>query len=281
MVEEGETISGEGFDQCILDRDQIEQHLAACADCRQHRSALQDAVSILAAAGAEMPAEPVASSLWSELNKRISEHDEQPLPTRLRLWRAVFPDSIRNAIVRLYGYGSRLYDELPLQIAWTRDSIHELLDPAILWRQVKLSGPSGFLESRRGASLRFGFYTALVGTAALLLVMIAHRPEIQPRSRTISKATPVAVLRTEPGTGHEISEDVVISAPGRTATRVRDALALAGPVTPPPASTAGRSIAAQTATTATISEASAPQYDFDLEHGTPMPPETRPGKPAY
>jgi hypothetical protein len=25
----------------------------------------------------------------------------------------------------------------------------------------------------------------------------------------------------------------------------------------------------------------APRYDFDLEHGTPMPPETRGGKPAY
>jgi hypothetical protein len=24
-----------------------------------------------------------------------------------------------------------------------------------------------------------------------------------------------------------------------------------------------------------------PRYDFDLEHGTPMPPETRSGKPAY
>jgi len=38
---------------------------------------------------------------------------------------------------------------------------------------------------------------------------------------------------------------------------------------------------ASTITTTTATATSAPRYDFDLEHGTPMPPETRTGKPAY
>ena len=37
-----------------------------------------------------------------------------------------------------------------------------------------------------------------------------------------------------------------------------------------------------TVTSSTSTQTSAPpRFDFDLEHGTPMPPETRGGKPAY
>jgi len=281
VEEEGETISAEGFDQGILDRDQIERHLAACPDCRQYRASLRGAVSILAAVAAEMPAEPVLGSLWPELQQRISRQQARPLSTRLRLWRAICPDSIRSTVDRLRGLYSHLRDELPLQLAWTRDSFHELVDHVIIWRQVKLKSASGLLESRLRTRFHFGFYVAIVGAAALLLVMIAQRPETQYEAEIVFKATPIPASQTEPVASPEYSEDVVISAPVCTATRVRDALALAGPVAPPRASTLGRSIAAQTATTATTSEASAPQYDFDLEHGTPMPPETRPGKPAY
>ena len=145
---------------------------------------------------------------------------------------------------------------------------------------MKLKSASGLLESRLRASFRFGFSIAMVGAAALLLVMMAHQPEMQPEAETVCNGTPIPVSQAEPVTAPEFSEDVVISAPVSTATRARDALAMSGPVAPP-ASIAGRSIAAQTATTATTSKASAPQYDFDLEHGTPMSPETRPGKPAY
>jgi hypothetical protein len=38
---------------------------------------------------------------------------------------------------------------------------------------------------------------------------------------------------------------------------------------------------ASTITTTTATATSAPRYDFDLEHGTPMPPGTHAGKPAY
>ena len=84
VEEEGETIAGEGFDQGILDREQIERHLATCPDCRQYRARLQGAVSILAAAAAEMPAEPALGSLWPELKERVSRQHAQPLSTRVR-----------------------------------------------------------------------------------------------------------------------------------------------------------------------------------------------------
>ena len=279
--EEGEALFGEGVDQSFLDREQIERHLETCPDCRQYRSSLQDAVSILTAAAVEMPAQPALDSLWPELKQRISRQQAQPLPARLRLWQALCPDSIRNAVDRLGATYSRLLSELPLQLAWTRDSIQEAIGQAIFWRQAKLKSPSGLSESGLRGSFRFGFSVAIVGTIALFLVMIAHRPETQRKPKIVSNPTPIAASQIEPVAATEFSEDVVISAPVSTTTRARDALSMAGPVSPPSASTPGRSTAAQTATTATISEASAPQYDFDLEHGTPMPPETRPRKPAY
>lgn len=278
--EEDETISAEGFDQGILDRDQIERHLAACPDCRQYRASLQGAVSILAAVAAETPMEPVRGSLWPEVKQRISQQQARPLSRRLQLWRAICPDPIRNTVDQLRGLYSHLRGELPLQLAWTVDSFHELMEHTILWRQVKAKSASGLVESKLRASFRFGLYVAVVGTVALLLLMIGQRPEAQPKTEIVFDATAIPTSQTGPVASPEFSEDVVISAPVCTATRVRDALAMAGPVAPPPAS-AGRSIAAKTATTATTSETSAPQYDFDLEHGTPMPPETRPGKPTY
>lgn len=281
VEEEGETISGDGFDQGILDRDQIEQHLAACPDCRRYQSALQGAVSILAAVASEVPAEPGLGSIWPELHQQILQQQAQPLSTRVLLWRAICPDPIRNALDRLRGFCGHLRGELPLQLAWTRDSICEFAAHAITWRQAKFQCTSGLLESRLRTSFRFGFCAAIVGAAALFWIVIAQRPEARPEAQITPHATPVPVLQTEPVAVREFSEDVVISAPVCTATRARDALALAGPVVPSQPSAAGRSIAAQTATTATISEASAPSYDFDLEHGTPMPPETRPGKPTY
>ncbi len=82
----------------------------------------------------------------------------------------------------------------------------------------------------------------------------------------------------------EASEDVVTSTSSSTVSRASNSPSLATSAVPDTATSMGQvatAKAAATTTTTTATATSAPRYDFDLEHGTLLPPETRTGKPAY
>lgn len=55
------------------ERRRVERHLIGCARCRDHRSALANALEVLHAASGEAPARPDAPTLWPALARQIQE----------------------------------------------------------------------------------------------------------------------------------------------------------------------------------------------------------------
>lgn len=284
LVGDGDGISGDDTNLSADDRGQIEHHLAECASCRQYRAALDDAVSILSISAAEMPAGLGAPSLWPRLEEQIQRHHEQSRSTWLRFLRAICPEGIRVAADRLYRGSGYLRSQLPLQLAWTRDSVHEFL--ASRAQFVTSSVRSDLGTPFRTATLRLGLglSLAMAGMLVLMLVTVIQRQKVQAKAQIVAKAAPIPTMETPLAEPREESEDVVTAFSSSTDSRASDSLAQAEPAAPAEVPVTEQNTPAKTATTATTTTAtttSAPRYDFDLEHGTPMPPETRGGKPTY
>jgi hypothetical protein len=79
----------EGSDLSTEERRSVSQHLRGCASCREHESALKQALEALAAAAAVPRVPRDYPSLWPELERRIANHQNrnpnrlrQPLPLR-------------------------------------------------------------------------------------------------------------------------------------------------------------------------------------------------------
>ena len=128
LVDDSDGMACEGNDMTPEDRRLLEQHLTECSSCRQHRAALEEAISVLSVAAADLTTEPRTPSLWLQLEKRI-ERDRKQSPSRWiqvirsRLSRG---DCLPALIVSFYGYNQFL-SNLPLQLAWTRDSLGDIL----------------------------------------------------------------------------------------------------------------------------------------------------------
>jgi Putative zinc-finger len=252
--------NGEEGDLSAADRQAIERHLEDCAPCRRYRTTLDQALGALAIAASHMPVEPQAPSLWPALERRIANHDARMSSRWLRA-AGRFTDPWSRAWGVLHG-------ERALRQAWTRDSLRE----AIHGRQRQ--GP----ESKRMPGLVLGITLA----ASLLVMMIEvpalRRQSVDAQSRIIANAAPLEDSGVSPlppdeepletSDPDEVSDaganPLVQTEPARTSET--PVAGLDGPSAPKPSPTA---------------TAPSRRFGYDLEHGTPMPPDAREPKPVY
>ena len=284
LVDDSDGLDCKGSDLNAEDRRLIEQHLTECSSCRQHRVALEQAMSVLSLAAADMTAGLRAPSLWPRLEARIQRHQEQSRSRWLRTLRALWPEGIRITADRFFCGCGQLRSDLPLQLTWTRDSLGDFLAnrawPVFSGSRSRPGRTFRFVTPRVG----FGLSLALAGMIMFLLVVVMQRWQTQTEARVAADTVPHPSMQLPRAELPEASEDVVTATSSNTVSRVSDSLSLATPAVPAAAASMGQVTTAETAstiTTTTATATSAPRYDFDLEHGTPMPPESRASKPAY
>jgi hypothetical protein len=313
FVEERDDLSADqgslGAEAC----ERIGRHLAACEDCRARESALAEVVSVLGAVAGDVPAEAGVGSLLPGVSEQIRWHEEQSRSAWARLWRVLGISGLLGVRPRpLRAYAS-LRCERPLQLAWLRDSLRErLAEPLALVRMA----PAACRRDMRPPAFRLDLGAGLAIAGMLLFAFVlagsVHQRRFQAQSQIAANAAPI------PGMGMGMGVPRMDAAPvpdllaAETMTRTEDnradepiqtpraaqpeplAVALASapaahagssPVFKPAGIAAPPGTAAPAATPSAVASSAgsspAPRYDFDLEHGTPMPPETRGGKPAY
>jgi len=279
LVDDSDGLACEGNDLNAEDRRLIEQHLAECSSCRQHQAALEKAISVLSIAAADMAVELRTPSLWPRLEERIQRHQEQSRSKWLWTLRAICPEGIRITADRFFCGCGHLRSNLPLQLAWTRDSLGDFLAnrawPVFSSRRSRLGSTFRFVTPR------VGFGLAVAGMVMFLVVVVMQRRQTQAEARIAADTAPLPSMQLPLPELPEASEDVVTATSSSTVSRASKSLSLATSAVPAAAASMGQIATAKTASTVTTTATSAPRYDFDLEHGTPMPPETRTDKPTY
>ena len=247
-------IPGERGDLTVEERQEIERHLACCARCCSHRVSLNQALGALAIAANHLPVVSSAPSLWPVLEQRIANH-EKPNSERWALMR-------RGSNPRFVKPWAKLNSVRPLRHAWARDTLRELL--------------AGRGQQKPESKQFFGLLlkTSIAAAAVLLTLSafaVAHRQWTSAQTTILANAVPL----TDPIPVPTITEEPPMEIDDRDRNDVPpNQLADAEP--PHPIETAPAAV-----------EASAPKpsprtrFGFDLEHGIPMPPDTREAKPVY
>lgn len=283
LVDDSDGLGCEDNDLGAEDRCLIERHLTECSHCRQHQADLEKAISVLSIAAAETTGLR-SPSLWARLEERIQCHQEQSRPGWLRSLHAICPEGIRILADRfLYGCG-QFSSNIPLQRAWTRDSLGDFLANRS-WRvfsSKRVHPGRAFRSVIPRLGLSFGL--AAVGMVLLLLFVAAQRRQTQVENQIAADTAALPRMQLPLPELPEASEDVVTATSSATVSRASNSQSLATSAAPLAAVSMGQVATAKTAstiTTTTATATSAPRYDFDLENGTPMPPETRSSKLAY
>ncbi len=284
LVDDGDGLACEDNDLDTEDRRLIKDHLTHCPRCQQRQTDLKKAFTVLSIAAAEM-AGLRSPSLWPRLEERIQRHRLPYRSTWLRCWRAICPEAVQISTDRAFQGWDQLCSNLPLQLAWIRDSFSNFL--------VDRSLP--FYPRQRDWTKRaVGALTprvAFVFSIAAVVILLLSLSGRLHHSQTLAEAQ-VAPQETSPPAPQfalpelaDVSEDVVTATSSATVSRASNSLSLATSPTPTSATSMGQVATAKTVSKVTTSPtdttASTPRYDFDLEQGTPMPPETRTSKPAY
>jgi hypothetical protein len=277
LVEDADEARGDGDDLSCADRHQIVLHMDACNSCREYRASLEAALSLLAAGASEPPVEPgFSTSIWPDLERRIQRHHEGSESNWLQWLWSLWPLGVRVAVERLSHGCGRLRGEIPLQVAWLRDS----LDEAIEARLIKLTSHPGVSSESalRGPLLRLGYSAAVALLLALVVVPVVHRRQVQAEAQIAANAAPIPndellwdELVDEP-------EDADRATGTSSPVHASDVLAQADRVQTTETSSAGQSTGPSTKPPVT---GASPRLDFYLEQGIPMPPDARGSKPAW
>jgi hypothetical protein len=264
--------NGEGSDLSPDDRRSIERHLGSCPCCSQHRAGLERALETLGFAASSPPSAPEGPSLWLALERRMMAHQARSHPRWLRAVHGVSERGLRA--------WDDFHSERALRFAWMRDSLGEALMGAGL-RESRARGQ----EARRHRVRRPAWIIG-TGVAAAILVLIIGLPEVrrqQESARSIIRANaqplPGAVTPSKPVEA-EKTPALANSTdnPSITASELAQADPIPVPETPPTESAP----ASKTITTAAPAPSPSPsRWNYDLEHGTPMPPHARDPKPVY
>jgi hypothetical protein len=146
---------------------------------------------------------------------------------------------------------------------------------------------STFTPPRRTKQAEFLFGFGLAATVILFLVfMVSHPRASRPSAQVPENRAAESTIVEVPEKPIDQKMDVIVATEPITHTHASNSLAQAdetefrGSVMTHPALPPVKAV-----TTATSETTSAPpsstHYDFYLEHGTPMPPESRGGKSAY
>jgi anti-sigma factor RsiW len=255
-------------DLAARERAKLRRHLADCESCRRDRAALADAMAVLSAVSEISPVEPHAPSLWPALELRIRERElsrERPATSSFRL---------------------------PASLSFSLDGCRDLLSEPGTW-------------TRPGIALGGLAAALLCGVIALQAdrALSRSRPEAAPEARPVAPAvagtaapaddwdfdtdSEIAVAAEDGGNRwqwHSSPRAFAASSENDGGDESRSALP--GPLAQadihptPRQSSAGGSENSGSGTSVTTSNASS-KYDFDLERGTPMPPDSRDAKAAY
>ncbi|WP_165249395.1 zf-HC2 domain-containing protein [Paludisphaera soli] len=243
----------------------VEAHLEACADCRGRRDGLTRALGVLAAAAAESPVEPHAPSLWPALQARIEAQDAARARRPGRRRSGV---SARGPLERAASRLNGVRDELPLQLAWLGDAAREE-SPARL---------RAWFDADRVAVAAALAAAAILALAVGLPLAARHRNQAEARIAAATAPVSIPVLElplvVAPAFAGPLDSPVLIEDAEPVDLAAVDERSLARNTDPPIQPDAPASGPASTSTPS-------PAVRFDLERGTPMPPDSRIGKPAY
>jgi hypothetical protein len=264
------------------DRLLVEQHLPGCSGCRARERALRNAISALTAAAVDTADGFGAPSLWPDLKERIKRQQRLPLPHGLGMLRSVYPEAIRTPAGRLLRSLTQMVTNWPLQRAWFRDSLGEQAWMHAFSRSLSPAGDKAFSGYAARAGLGFGL--ALAGIVLIGALALAQGWHSRAEESIAAAAAPLPVPPLPGRQELTASEDVVIHPPFRVPPRDSERLALAQSEPPAVAASMGQSAEPRRASAGPSTSPagiSASHYDFDLEHGIPMPPDTRASKPAY
>lgn len=257
-------------DWLASDRRSIEHHLATCSSCAAYRSSLTRALSALVAADDGLPAVAQAPSLWPALERRIAAHSDARGASRSAP--SGYTSAQREAVC------AGLDDERPLRSAWMQDSVGEMFDAV---GDLVLSAPFGRPAPRRRAWQVTGAAVLAASVLALLVAMPAlwRGPSAAPAGSR-AEAIPVADQIDEPVPPEPEVANLLESRPDddpHDQELPAGQLARADlPPAPSPASAPADPVA-----TADPRPGTATRLGFDLEPGTPMPPDGRDAKPVY
>jgi len=246
---------GDRGDLTASERRQIERHLVDCVLCRRHRMALEQALGVLAVAATHLPVLPEASSLWPLLERRIANRDSDaagrwPWVLGVLASRSIQPcgnlDSVR-----------------PLRQAWTRDTLREVLAGRNQQKPESKGLPGLVLKISAAAAV----LVMLTGIAGLGRQRKNAQSTILTNSVPLTGPVPVPLV---------ISEQLPLETADHDENDV-SATQLAEVEPPRPTETPTSGI------DAVVAPKPSPhtRFGFDLEHGTPMPRDTREAKPVY
>src|SRR5208283_3218370 len=171
LVDDSDGLACEGNDLNAEDRHLIKQHLTECPSCRQHQAALEKAISVLSIAATDMTAGMRTPSLWPRLEERIGRHRERSRSRWLGILRTLCPAGIRVTADRFFCGCGQLHSDLPLQLAWTRDSIGDFLANRAWPVFLRIGSHPG--EASRFVTPRLGFGFSLAVAAIVLLLLVA------------------------------------------------------------------------------------------------------------
>jgi len=247
-------VVGEGRDLPAKDSAAIVQHLAECAICRLQQLKLERALGALAVAAAHLPVVPEAPSIWPEIELRIAN--------RYPSGRARGPHAGDGGDVGWLRPWSELDGDRPIRRAWTRDTIGELLDS----RHLRGS------RSKRTTDLILRLSVAATILIGLIQFQILQRRWADAEATITANSAPLDEPAVPLATIQKLAREI----PERDRNEVpANQLAEADPPRPaesPVAAVESAPIPKPSPTT---------RFGFDLDHGTPMPPDSREAKPVY
>lgn len=286
LVGDGEGVSNEGCDLAIADREQVQHHLADCASCRKLRAELEETIRILGLASEQLATSPASTSVWALLEDRIQRHQETQSRSQWhQVARAICPRLVRNTLDRIDHSWGHLLGELPLRSAWARDSLIDWIIEFSLYVRVRRAIALRTFFQPGIPRLGFGLGVIMVLLTVFLTVACADRQRFLAELQISANTSPISEVEPfQARSRREIGHVVTLTAPD-VDSRVSNSLAQSDPIpvaeVPVPGPGASvKSVGTATAA-ATAAPTSSPRLDFDLEHGTPMPSQTRTGNLTY
>ena len=248
-------IDGDHGDLTARERRQIERHLVDCVLCRNHQIGLERALGALAVAASHLPVQPEGPSLWPLLERRIANRDAG---TGGR-WPQVMGVHAGQSIQHL----GNLDSARPLSQAWTRDTLRELLagrnqqkpeSKRLAKLVLRISVAAAVLVTLTGVA---GARRQWKNAQSTILANSAPLPDPVPELLKIAEPLPLETVDRDENDGSATQlAEAEPSRPLETPTLGSDAVAVPKP-------------------------SPHTRFGFDLEHGTPMPRDTREAKPVY
>jgi hypothetical protein len=272
-IGDGDDSDDDAGDLSVQDRRTIEGHLRECPRCREHQTGLARALEALTVTAGVSAMSPDGPSLWPSLERRIAAQHRGDDSGMHR---------VRGPVAGESRGWPTLDDERPLRSAWRLDTLREVVEAAGLG---VLSDPSeGACCGRSGRSPRVvggGWRVVGASLAASILALVVVLPMAWRRQAAAEAIIQANAAPAASPVGPPAPDETVVAKLNDRAPRAHrhiptDQLAQADPIRPPaePPPSAADAKAGPTPEPPV-------QFDYDLDHGTPMPPDGRDAKPVY